>query len=263
MLKCDLGSIPATIQSIICNRAAGGLFSLLQPAGATGLLQSMGTTALLQSGGTATVLSSVGATVAGAATTSAGVVLTVNGEPIASASRDLLQEAVESVQHCDNPDDGEKGIPPPDHATVTEKYLLTLLAILAIVKSWDVGTYDPPGTNCTSWLCEVHGLCKQYGVPLAQRALCAMHRMRADCKEAAHNAKCHDMTWDEFTAWLCQYDRKLYIPILTSAPYSRIPQVRTERAQIVPVLSFHPGRQFADIWAPGRIAELQANTLEK
>ena len=173
MLICNKGFLAVIIQPIIYGGAAGGLFSLLRPAGATTVLSSKGTSA-----------------------------------------SELLHEAADSVGPGGNPDD-DNGNPPPYHA-LPQEYCLKPQAILAIVKSWDVGTYNPPGTNCTHWLYKIHNHCERYGIPVSQRALCAMHRMRTDCKEAAHAAECYDMTWDGYTAWLHRYDGELDILISIS-----------------------------------------------
>ena len=93
--------------------------------------------------------------------------------------------------------------------------LLTPRAALAIVNSWDVRVYNPSGTNYTSWLAKVHNLWEQYGIPIAQRASCAICHMRADCKEAARGDKCYNMGWEGFSIW---YDRKLRALIFIRAP---------------------------------------------
>ncbi|KAF9642644.1 hypothetical protein BDM02DRAFT_3124333 [Thelephora ganbajun] len=158
----------------------------------------------LQSAGTTTAMSSVGAILTGAATTGAGVlVATTNDQPDTSASSESLQKAAKSTA-----DDDDNGNPPPHCSTALGEYLLTPRAILAIVKAWNVGTYDPPGTNCANWLDKVHDVCEQYEIPAKQQAPCALHHMRADCKEAAHAAGCYNMTWDEFAVWLRQYDNE-------------------------------------------------------
>jgi hypothetical protein len=90
------------------------------------------------------------------------------------------------------------------------EYLLTDQAIQAIVTSWNSTVYNPPGTDVTGWLGRIRGLCEAYGVPLTQRALCAMRYVRVDCQEAARTARCHDMTWDQFATWLTQYDGACY-----------------------------------------------------
>ena len=199
MLRPNIGSLAATIQSIVYGGTTGGLFSLLQSAGATIALPSIGTI------------------FTGAAATGAGVAMATADLLGVESNSELLNQVAESIVRGDNPDDD--GNPPQYHATgVPEVYLLTPRAILAIAKAWDVGTYNPPGTNYMSWLHKIQVSCEQYGVPIAQRALCAMHHMRADCKEAARAAGCYDMTWDEFAAWVRKYDRKLHIPTLTGAP---------------------------------------------
>jgi hypothetical protein len=105
------------------------------------------------------------------------------------------------------------------HRTIVpEECILTPQAIQAIAKSCDVGMYNPPGTNRTSWLGKMHDFCERYEIPVGQRAACARLHMGADCKEAAHAGGCDDMTWDEFTAWLHQYKRKSHVLILISAP---------------------------------------------
>ena len=184
----SIGSIAATVQSIVYGGLTTGIFSLLQSAGATMVLPSIGT-----------LLTGVAATGAGIAVANA------DGQPVPSNSSDLLHQVAESTAGDD--DDGN---PPPYRTTVPDEYLLTPQAILVIVKSWDVGTYNPPGTDCTGWLGKAHKACERYGIPAAQKALCAMHHMRADCKEAAHAAECYDMTWEEFTVWLRRYDRELH-----------------------------------------------------
>ena len=132
-------------------------------------------------------------------------------QPGAESNSELLYHTAESIVRGDNPDDD--GNPPPYRATgVPEVYLLTPRAILAIANIWDVRT------NCTSWLHKIQVSCERYGVPIAQRALCAMHHMRANCKEAAYTSECYNMMWNDFTAWIRKYDRKLRIPTLTGAP---------------------------------------------
>ena len=133
--------------------------------------------------------------------------MTTTDQPVDSIGGGTLQQAGESIGRGD----GNGNPPPPYDTTIPEEYLLTHQAILAIVKSWDVGTYNPPGTNCASWLSKIRDLCDQYGIPDAQRAPCAMHHMRADCKKTAHTARCYDMTWEEFTVWLRQHDRELHV----------------------------------------------------
>jgi len=156
------------------------------------------------------VLPGLGTLVTGAAATGAGVaVATSDDQPVTSDRSDLLHGVGESIARNDDDPDGGGGNPPQYRAAAVEEYLFTPTAILAIVKSWGVATYNPPGTNCTSWLNRMHRTCERYGIPDVQRAPCAMHRLRADCKTAAHTSGCYDMTWGEFTAWLHQWDRKL------------------------------------------------------
>ena len=198
MLRYSIGSLAAIIKSIVYGSATG-LFSLLQSARATMVLPSIGTI------------------FTGAAATGVRVVVATDDKP-GTPTSGLLRNAAESVTHDNNPDDDDgREHPPPYRPTVPEEHPLTPQAILAIVKSWDVGTYNPPGTNYTSWLGKVHSSCQQYGIPACQRALCAMHHMRADCKEAAHAAECYDMTWDEFATWLDRYNRKLHTLMLIGA----------------------------------------------
>ena len=225
MLSYIVGTVSATVQSIVYGRATGGLFSLLHSTGAATLLQSTGAATLLKSAGAATLLKSAGTTVilpsVGTATTGAGVVsagagavvVATNNQPVNSIGGGTLHQAVESIGR----DDDNGNHPPPYDTAAPEEYLLTHQAILAIVKSWDVGTYNPPGTNCTNWMGKIYNLCDQYGIPDTQRAPCAMHHMRADCKEAAHTARCYDMKWDGFTVWLRQYDRELLIMLSLSS----------------------------------------------
>jgi len=168
------GSIAASIQSIVYGGATGGLFSLLQSAGAT------------------MVLPSVGTVLTGVATTGVGIAA-VTSE---SATIDVADSFTRSHH-------SSKGSP---HQTASQEYLLTPRAIQAIVKSWSIAPYNPPGTNAADWLASVRDLCEVYEVPVTQRARCSMYLMRDDCRKAADAARCHDMTWDQFTAWLLKYD---------------------------------------------------------
>ena len=161
------------------------------------------------------VLPSIGTIFTGAAATGAGVAA-ATGDGQVVTSHDLLHQAAESMAHGSDPDD-DGGNPPPYRAIPPEEELLTPHAILAIVKAWDVGTYTPSWTNCTSWLRKVDRVCDRYGVPFVQRAVCAMHHIKADCKEAAHTAGCYDMSWEEFREWLQKYDRELGI-LIPGAP---------------------------------------------
>ena len=145
----------------------------------------------------------IGAVLTGASTTGVGVLVASTD---ASTSGNLLQQAGERVAKRGKSENDNN-----DSAIPYGGYLLTSLTVLAIVKAWDVGTYDPPRSDCAKWLDEVHDVCERYGIPPKQRASCASHRMRADCKEAVHAAGCYNMTWDEFTAWVRQYDGKFYV----------------------------------------------------
>jgi hypothetical protein len=167
--------------------ATGGLFALLQSAGAT------------------MVLPSVGTIFAGAAATGAGIKVTKDGSV---ATGELLSDSIIHGHPPRNDDDDDS--PPPYHQTIPREHLLTPHAILAIVKSWDTTPYNPPGMDVTGWLGKIHKLCETYEVPLTQRALCAMHHMRADCRRAAHTAECYEMTWDQFATWLIRYDGACY-----------------------------------------------------
>lgn len=237
MLKYSVESIPETVRftagaydrvsGILSSRIASwfevfgmtlielqpvGTFTCLRPTGATTTVP----TTLPEPADTTAVLQSICKIVAGAAITGAGAVLATNGGPMASASSELLRRAAYSVFHGGNPT-GYNNRVPPHRTAVPEEHLLTPQAVLAIVKSWDVGTYNPPGTNCASWLGKIQALCEQYGIPLTQWAPCAMHHMRADCKEAAYVDGCCNMSWAKFTGWLHQHDRELNILILTGA----------------------------------------------
>ena len=117
MLRPNIGSLAATIQSIVYGGTTGGLFSLLQSAGAT------------------IVLPSIGTIFTGAAATGAGVAMATADQPGAESNSELLYQAAESIVRGDNPDDD--GNPPPYRATgVPEVYLLTPRAILAIAKAF-------------------------------------------------------------------------------------------------------------------------------
>lgn len=172
----------------------------------------------LQSAGTTAVMPSIGTLLTGAATTGTGIlVATTNAQSDTSISSEILQQAAESLADSEKPgddDDDDDRNPPPYRATDPEEYRLTPRAILAIIKSWEVQTYKPPKTNCTTWLGDVHNFCEQYGIPIPQRASCAMHHMSANCKEAALDAGCCNMIWDEFTVWLHHYDRRLSVLVL-------------------------------------------------
>jgi len=163
----------------------------------------------LQSAGTTTIIPSIGTLLTGAATTGTGVlVATTTAQSDTSTGSEILQQAAKSFADSEKPGEDDDGKPPPYRAANPEEYLLAPRAILAIIKSWDVQKYNPPKTNCTTWLSDIYNLCEQYGIPIPQRASCAMHHMSTDCKETALDAGCCNMTWDKFTVWLRQYDHE-------------------------------------------------------
>ena len=166
----------------------GGIFSLLQSAGAT------------------MVLPSAGAIFTGAATTGAGVAM-MNGEPVNTG--ELLNDSLSRGHRPGGSgDDDDKDGPPPYHHAVPREYRLTRPAINAIVKSWQlqVVPYNPPGTDVSGWLNKIRKLSEEYGIPVSQRALCAIHLMRTDCRAKARTAGCDNMTWGQFKTWLIRYD---------------------------------------------------------
>ena len=153
------------------------------------------------------VLPSAGAILTGAATTGAGIAVMKKGESVNAG--ELLNDSLSRGHQPGGPDDDDdKDDPPPYHYVVPREYRLTLPAVEAIVKSWEsqVVPYNPPGTNVSGWLSKMRKLSEEYGIPASQQAVCAMHPMRIDCRAEAHTAGCYDMTWDQFTTWLLQYD---------------------------------------------------------
>ena len=175
----------------------------------------------------ATIIPTVEGILTRAATTTASALV----PPTDGHTSRLLQRAGERVAMREK-DDG--GNPPQHSSTACEAYLLTPLALLAVVKAWDVGTCDPLRTDCARWLDEVYGICERHGIPAKQRARCASHRMNADCKEAALAAGCHDMTWGEFAAWLSRYDGKPHVLTLLGVLCQHIRQVWGERVPLRP-----------------------------
>jgi hypothetical protein len=194
MLSHNPGSLAATIQSIVYGGATGGLFSLLQSAGAT------------------MVLPSVGAMFAGAATTGAGIAVLSKGESV--VTEEILSGPLAGGQGPGTGADDDDSDPPSYSQAVPREHIFTDEAFLAIVKSWDIGPYNPPGTDGPGWLNRIRKFCEVYEVPLTQRTLSAMHHMRADCQQAAHAAECYDMAWDEFTTWFLKYDGVYFISAL-------------------------------------------------
>jgi hypothetical protein len=149
------------------------------------------------------VLPSVGAILTGTVTAGAGITVIKNGEPVAIGENLAIARGYRPGGTYGDDDDSD---PPPSYQTTPKEYILTPSAIQAITKSWGVTQYNPPGTDVASWLSNVGRLCEVYTVPVTQRALCAMHNMRGDCREAASAAGCYDMTWDQFSAWLHEHD---------------------------------------------------------
>lgn len=185
--------------------------------------------ALQAAGGTATIMPTFGAVLTGAATAATGaglLVASTDGQP--DTSGNLLQRAGERITRLDKSDGDDCGNPPQHTATAREEYL-TPLAVSAIVKAWDVGAYDPPRTDCATWLDKVHDICEQYEIPEKQRARCASHHMGPHSQEAVRAAGCYSMTWDEFAAWIRQYDCKLCASIPPSVPCQQIHQIWRER----------------------------------
>lgn len=209
-LTRNIGSAAFSYQSLVYSTATRVVLVSLQSAGTTGA-----------------VMPSVGTILTGAATTGTGaLVAATNTKSVTSTSGELLKQAAESIVHDEKLGDDNES-PPPYNATAPEEYHLTPRAIIAIVKSWNIQTYNPPRTKCSTWLSDVHNLCEQYEIPTSQQASCAMHHMRNDCHEAAINAGCCNMTWDEFAMWLRQYDRRLHNFMLSGLPADRF--VRSAR----------------------------------
>ena len=123
MLSQCPGSLAATTQSIVYGGATGGLFSLLQSAGAT------------------MVLPSVGVMVVGVATTGAGIAILVTDE-ILSGSQ-TRGDGLGPGAHDGDDDSG----PPSYNQTVLSGHVFTAEDLEAIVKSWDIGLHNPPGTD--------------------------------------------------------------------------------------------------------------------
>ena len=170
---------------------------------------------LLQSAGATIVSPPAGVIFAGAAITSAGIGIVKNGESITS---EVISHSIGRIPGLGGTDGDDKDTePPPYDQANLHGYLLTPHAIQAIVRSWDISLYNPPRTDAADWLSKLRELCEVYGVPATQRTLCAMQYMRAGCREAAHAARCHNMTWDQFTAWLPKYGgacliSKVFVP---------------------------------------------------
>ena len=166
---------------------------------------------------------------------------------------ELLADTIAHGHHLGSR--GKDGHLLADHRPAPRDYL-TPQTIQAIVKSWDITPYNPPGMNVSSWLGRVRKLCEEYGVPVTQRALCAMHHMRADCREEAHTAECYDMTWDQFTTWLLQYDGVYHfeVPFLVLTRLLDVNRTSVNSNY----LWFSYRKRPADLWTPGRVTELLA-----
>jgi hypothetical protein len=190
------------------NHAGGAAFTYESIAfgAATRLLAS---SAFNIAGGaaTATAMPTVGALLSGATTGAGILVVSTDDQPDIPTSDDFLQQARERIADCEKTNDDD------NRCTTHEEYLLTPHAVLAIVKAWEIETYDPPKTDCASWLGKVHDVCEEYAIPVKQRTCCASHRMREDCREAVLAAGCYNMTWDEFAAWIRRYDGISYVLI--------------------------------------------------
>ena len=159
------------------------------------------------------VLPSVGTILTGTAATGAGISLMKNGESV--VTNEILSDSIPFGHRPggadDDDDDDDDSAPPPYDQTGPKTYLFTSNAVQAIVKSWGVAPYNPPGTDVVGWMGKVRRRCEVYRVPDTQQALCAMLNMRADCREAANAAGCYDMTWDQFTKWLLKLDGAYYL----------------------------------------------------
>ena len=200
MLKGSLGSIAAVIQSVVYGGATGGLFSLLQSAGAT------------------MVLPSVGTMFAGSATTGAGIATMMSGKSVTVG--EVLSDSISRGRRPGGDNDGDSS---PYHHTTPQEYLLTPEAIRAIVKSWGVVAYGTPGVGAAGWLGRAHELCEAYGIPVAQRSLCVLHYLRANCQGEARAAVRYDVTGanshhDSSNMTVCTISTILFL-VLTHSRY--------------------------------------------
>jgi hypothetical protein len=101
---------------------------------------------MLQSASTTLVLPSVGAILVAGVVVRVGVVIMVDGEPVA------VGKIPPNLLVHDNPPGGASNESELSHQTVPLEYVLMPPAVQAITKSWVVLPYNPPGTDVSGWL---------------------------------------------------------------------------------------------------------------
>ena len=84
-----------------------------------------------------------------------------------------------------------------------------------------------------------------------------MHHMSTDYQAAALNADCCDMTWDEFTVWLHQHDRRLPVQIIIGPMLTHRLDKDTAIANGIG-FPFSSRKSLAGFRSPEKIAEVLA-----
>ena len=93
-------------------------------------------------------------------------------------------------------------------------YLLTDLALEAILKEWHPQEYDPPHTDVREWIHSIDSLCDTYGVPDVQRPQCAVafvkEQLRVELLKVLAGAreKFGPVHWDQFENFMVAFDRE-------------------------------------------------------
>ena len=103
----------------------------------------------------------------------------------------------------------------PTHLSlIHDMYLLSDLALKAILGEWDPQRYDPPKTNIREWIRAIESLSDTYGIPDTQRPQCAVKFIRAGLRAELETvlkkarASFGPIHWDRFADFMIAFDRK-------------------------------------------------------
>ena len=124
-------------------------------------------------------------------------------------------------------------------------YLLSDLALEAILRKWSPQRYDPPRANIQEWIRAIESLSDTYGIPDTQRPQCAAKFIRGDLQADLEivlrdaRARFGPIHWDRFADFMIAFDRKW--DLITVGPLmTEILQANTRNARVgAPFLIVH------------------------
>ena len=149
MLRWGLGALVPTFKSIVCGGATRELFPLPHSAGATATLPAVGKIFAVAT--TTAKLKITREIAAGTTVTGAGA-MTMRSCGSNATNETLLPVLARTRRPGEVSNDCYGGDLPPYDQAIPKEYILTSKAVRAVIRSWSIGPYNPPGTDAEDWL---------------------------------------------------------------------------------------------------------------